>query len=358
MENLGLNAEFWRGKSVLITGHTGFKGGWLSLWLSKLGSNVHGFALSPQHTPNLFSVAKIQKYISSSKISDINDLSALQDQVNEVRPEIIFHMAAQPLVRESYLNPLETYKTNMVGTINLFEAVRDLDNKVTIVNVTTDKCYQNNEWVWPYRESDRLGGDDPYSCSKACVELITHSYRKSFFKGRDISVSTARAGNVIGGGDWSTNRLLPDLLRSLETIEPVKIRSPGAVRPWQHVLEPLAGYLRLAELMHRFPENYSDAWNFGPDQVDAKPVSWIVDYITQSLPSIEWQFDDGPHPKESKLLVLDNSKVKSELNWYPRLNIKSALKETIEWHVAWKKNQQMDKVCFQQIDRYAGNDNV
>lgn len=358
MENLGLNVEFWRGKSVLITGHTGFKGGWLSLWLSKLGSDVHGFALSPEQNPNLFTVANVQKYISSSTIHDINDLRAVRDHVKKVKPDIIFHMAAQPLVRESYLNPLQTYSTNIVGTINLFEAVRDLDRRVSIVNVTTDKCYQNNEWVWPYRESDRLGGDDPYSCSKACVELITASYRKSFFNGGNIAVSTVRAGNVIGGGDWSTNRLLPDLFRSLETSGPVKIRSPGAVRPWQHVLEPLAGYLKLAELMYNAPDMYSDAWNFGPDQIDAKPVSWIVDRVIQKLPAIQWHFDDGPHPKESTLLVLDNSKVKSELNWHPRWNIKSALRETIDWYMEWKNNNRMDQVCFQQIDRYAENDNV
>ena len=278
-----VNASFWRGKKVFVTGHTGFKGGWLCLWLQQLGANVTGYALQPPTTPSLFEIAVIGRGMESI-IGDIREATTLSDAVRTAQPELVIHMAAQPLVRYSYENPIETYSTNVMGTVHLLEAIRKTQSVKAVVCVTSDKCYENREWEWGYRENDPLGGYDPYSNSKACAELVTAAYRNSYFNPdkyfeHGVAVASARAGNVIGGGDWAQDRLVPDMLRAIECGKPVLIRNPDAIRPWQHVLEPLSGYLLLAEsLLTHGPAN-AEAWNFGPHDADAKPVRWIVDRL-------------------------------------------------------------------------------
>ncbi|MDR3220765.1 MAG: CDP-glucose 4,6-dehydratase, partial [Candidatus Accumulibacter sp.] len=291
-------ARFWQGKRVLLTGHTGFKGSWLALWLSRLGAQVTGFALPPPTEPSLFDLARIGECLSSV-IADIRDADAIHQAVREAQPEIIFHLAAQPLVRQSYLDPVETYATNVMGLVHLFEAVRQSGSARALVNVTSDKCYENREWLWGYREDETLGGHDPYSNSKACAELVTAAYRKSFFNRQDppIFVATARAGNVIGGGDWARDRLLPDILNAIAAGTPVRIRHPDAIRPWQHVLEPLRGYLMLAEQLYRDGAACARAWNFGPADEDARPVRWIVERIAAKWPDkIRWEIDPPADP--------------------------------------------------------------
>ena len=273
-----MNPKFWVDKRVLVTGHTGFKGSWLSLWLQTLGANLMGLALEPPTTPNMFELANIGEGMKSY-VADIRDFNAVEKVVSEARPEIVIHMAAQPLVRYSYQNPIETYATNVMGTVHLLEALQKQAGTKTVVNVTSDKCYENKEWVWGYREDEPMGGFDPYSNSKGCAELVTSAYRRSFFQDKGIGLASARAGNVIGGGDWAQDRLIPDILKSFQAHEPVFIRSPDATRPWQHVLEPLSGYLALAEALWNDPVQFAQAWNFGPKEEDAKPVSWMVDCL-------------------------------------------------------------------------------
>ncbi len=333
MENMVINLEFWRDRRVFLTGHTGFKGSWLSLWLQSLGANVTGYALPAPTQPSLFELANVASGMVSIE-GDIRDLAGLTSAMKDAQPEIVIHMAAQPLVRYSYEYPVETYEVNVMGTVNLLEAVRRVESVVAVVNVTTDKCYENNEWEWGYRETDRLGGYDPYSNSKGCSELVTSAYRQSYFSGdRNVRIATARAGNVIGGGDWAEDRLIPDIVSSLNQKKVVSIRNPNAIRPWQHVLEPLSGYLVLAESLVKYGDSFAEAWNFGPDDSDVRPVSWIVEsLVTGWHQSLGWRLDDGHHPHEACYLKLDISKAKNRLKWRPVLGISDALDWIVRWY--------------------------
>lgn len=348
--------NFWKGKKVFITGHTGFKGSWLSLFLQKLDAEVIGFSLAPPTTPNLFTRALVAESMVSI-IADIRDYDALHQALKKHQPELIFHLAAQPLVRYSYQEPIETFSTNIMGTVHLLEAARNLDSVRAIVNVTTDKCYKNKESFWPYRETDELGGHDPYSSSKACSELVTHAYHASYFANRDLGLATARAGNVIGGGDWAADRLIPDIIGACIRQEPCRIRSPHAKRPWQHVLEPLSAYLLLAEKLVESPERYSGAWNFGPEEADIKTVSWIADYIVKSWgPGARWinQSKDDLH--ETLSLKLDSRKANQLLGWKPRWSLERGLQETILWYQAASTLSNMRALCEKQIHEFAGMD--
>jgi CDP-glucose 4,6-dehydratase len=352
VEGLGLNPAFWRNRPVFLTGHTGFKGGWLSLWLSHLGAKVYGFALEPPTSPSFFNEVQLESYLAVSTIGDIRDLASVSGVMRQARPNVVFHLAAQPLVRESYASPVETFATNVLGTVNVLESARRTEGVQAIVNVTTDKCYENKEWLWPYRETDNLGGHDPYSSSKACAEIATAAYRKSFLAETDIHVATARAGNVIGGGDWANDRLIPDFFRALDRGETLRVRSPNAVRPWQHVLEPLAGYLLLAEKLVIEGSPFAEAWNFAPEDTDAKSVSWIVDRLCASASNGKWERDLGTQPHEAALLKLDNSKAKANLGWFPRWGLPTALEKTIEWHRHWKAGESMADLTTRQIQAY------
>lgn len=347
-----MNAQFWQGKKVFLTGHTGFKGSWLSLWLVKLGAEVHGYALEPDTSPNLFTVAQVEGALSSSTIADIRDSDALSLALQASGAEVVFHLAAQPLVRYSYAEPVETYATNVMGTVNLLEAIRQMKSVKAVVNVTTDKCYENREWIWPYREDEAMGGYDPYSSSKACSELVTAAYRRSFLASAGVAIATARAGNVIGGGDWSVDRLIPDFLRALDQRQTLFIRSPAAIRPWQHVLEPLAGYLQLAEHLYTDGKHYAQAWNFGPADEDVRDVEWIVNYLVDAFPGTSWQRELAVQPHEAHYLKLDSSKARSELDWIPRWNLKQALEKITSWHTAWHDGQDMHAYTLTQIMQY------
>ena len=347
-----MNPSFWIGRSVFVTGHTGFKGGWISLWLSNLGAKVHGYSLIPPTTPNFFSETQLESRMQSSTIADIRDLTKLVSALQTAKPSIVIHMAAQPLVRESYVRPVDTFSTNVIGTLNLLEAVRSIETVEAVVNITTDKCYENHEWMLPYRETDRLGGHDPYSSSKACAELVTATYRKSFLTEAGVQLASVRAGNVIGGGDWATNRLIPDFLRAVDSSKSLRIRSPSAVRPWQHVLEPLSGYLLLAERLVTEGAEFAEAWNFGPEEADCKPVSWILNRLCEKVPSANWVLDENPQPHEAGVLKLDSVKAKTSLNWSPRWSLDTALDKTVEWHQLWKEGQSMAEVSVRQIEAY------
>ncbi len=352
-----INNDFWIGKNVLLTGHTGFKGSWLSLWLNKLGAHVHGFALAPITEPNLFEQASIGELVNSH-IADVRDAQALARCVNEVQPDIVFHLAAQPQVRESFKEPAHTIETNVMGTVNVLNAVRGCDSVKTVVMITSDKCYWNNEWHWGYREDDTLGGHDPYSASKACAELIVQSYRLSFMgqQGSDehrCPLASARAGNVIGGGDWSADRLIPDVLNSISHSHDVVLRSPNATRPWQHVLEPLAGYLMLAERLFNDGHDCAEAWNFGPNDMDAKPVSWIADQLIKAMGSDSvCQYDSTTQSHEAQLLKLDCSKARQVLGWTPVWTLAECLDDIAQWHTAFLDGQDMRAVSLQTIERF------
>ena len=349
--------DIYRGKRVLITGHTGFKGSWLSLLLNELGADVYGFALEPPTSPSLYKEAKIDELVTSY-IGDVRDLYYLTKVIQEVQPEIVFHMAAQPLVRESYKIPVETYSTNVMGTVHLLEACRSTSSVKAILNVTTDKCYENKEWHWGYRENEPMGGYDPYSNSKGCSELITSAYRNSFFnpseyKNHGVSVATARAGNVIGGGDWAEDRLIPDFIRAISKGEKVRIRSPFAIRPWQHVLEPLSGYLRLAELLYTEGPKFAQAWNFGPYDHDARNVEWITNTICEFWgDEASFEIDKKPQPHEANYLKLDCSKANAELNWFPKWDIQTTLKSIVDWNKAYLNNEDIREVTKRQIHQY------
>lgn len=347
-----MTPEFWRGKSVFLTGHTGFKGGWLSLWLQELGACVTGFALAPSTQPSLFEMAQVGTHMTSI-LGDIRDTHALTAAMRGVEPGIVIHMAAQPLVRKSYADPSETYSTNVMGTVNLFEAVRQTPSVRAVVNVTTDKCYANQEWVWGYRENEPMGGLDPYSSSKACAELVTAAYRHSYFKSSSVAIASARAGNVIGGGDWAQDRLLPDILSAFAAQTPVTLRNPAATRPWQHVLEPLRGYLSLAEKLYTQGQFFADAWNFGPHVEDAKPVQWIVERMRQLWgPGATWQLDTSPQPHEAHYLKLDASKAAEQLGWQPVLRLNDALTLTVAWARAMQSGADMRAMTLAQIQAY------
>ena len=347
-----MSPHFWRDKKVFVTGHTGFKGGWLSLWLQEMGAEVHGYALAPPTDPSLFEIARVEAGMASSTIGDVRDAEALHNALSKASPDVIFHLAAQPLVRYSYKNPAETYAVNVMGTVNLFEAIRASTTVTAVVNVTTDKCYANREWVWPYREVDAMGGYDPYSSSKACSELITAAYRRSFFDNQSVAIASARAGNVIGGGDWSEDRLIPDFLRAIDKNQPVVIRSPDAIRPWQHVLEPLSGYLLLAERLYRDGCSFTGAWNFGPGDQDAKSVRWIIEHMTERMQGASWQLDNSDQVHEAHTLKLDSSKARSELGWYQVWHLEQGLDRVIEWHQSWRQGRDIRQHCLSQIADY------
>jgi CDP-glucose 4,6-dehydratase len=348
-----VNHDFWRGKRVLLTGHTGFKGSWLSLWLQSLGSEVYGLALEPSTTPNLFEVARVAKGMAEHTIGDIRDLAVVKRAMQAAQPDVVIHMAAQPLVRLSYADPVETYATNVMGTVHLLESARSAPRVKAVVIVTTDKCYENNEWPWGYRENEPLGGHDPYSSSKGCAELVTSAYRGSFLQSLGINTASARAGNVIGGGDWAAERLMPDILRAFELGQPVAIRNPHATRPWQHVIEPLGGYLTLAEHLYTYGHSFAESWNFGPKDDDARPVQWIVEHMVNSWgESAGWLQDDGAHPHEANYLKLDISKAKARLRWQPRWSLADALELITCWHQAYLADEDMKKLCLAQIKQY------
>ena len=353
MESLEVNPSFWNNKRVLITGHTGFKGAWLTIWLKKLGAEIIGFSNSIPTNPSLYELSGINSDIISIT-GDIRDLSTLQNTLSQHKPQIVIHMAAQSLVSNSYEDPVETYSTNIMGTVNLFEAVRKSDNASVIINVTSDKCYENKETFDGYVETDEIGGYDPYSNSKACSELVTSSFRNSFFKDKSVekNLASVRAGNIIGGGDWSKNRLIPDIMKSLQQGTLLKIRTPNGIRPWQHVLDPLNGYLILAEHLWNDGAKFSEAWNFGPDPDSIKPVSWIIDQISEYLGSpVNWEKSTQDF-HETHVLSLNCSKSKSKLNWNQKLNLIDSIKWTVDWFKEFYNKSDMKKVTEKQIDDF------
>lgn len=346
-----MNPEFWRGKNVFLTGHTGFKGGWLSLWLQSLGAKVTGFALEPSTSPCLFEVAQVGKGMTSI-IGDVRDGRILSRALQAAEAEIVVHMAAQPLVRHSYSHPVETYQTNVMGTVNILESVRASTSVKAVVVVTSDKCYENREWAWGYRESEPMGGHDPYSNSKGCAELVTAAYRASFFTDT-VAVATGRAGNVIGGGDWAADRLVPDIIRSVANGQAVRIRNPDAIRPWQHVLEPLNGYLTLAEQLVTNGSKYAEGWNFGPGDDDTQPVNWIVEKLCAAWgDGASWQIDGVKGPHEAHYLKLDCSKARTYLKWRPAMRLETGIEKIVQWHKAHRSGDNMHDFTMQQIAEY------
>lgn len=354
-----MHPEFWRGKRVLVTGHTGFKGSWLSLWLASLGAKLAGYALAPATEPSLFELARVGQTMDSC-IGNVQDLDALRRTVERFRPEIVFHLAAQSVVRRSYAEPVETYATNVMGTLHLLESVRRSHDVRAVVVVTSDKCYENREWEWGYRENEPLGGCDPYSSSKGCAELVTAAYRASFFGSGEsrsgAAIATARAGNVIGGGDWAEDRLIPDLMRGVAANRTVAIRNPSAVRPWQHVLEPLHGYLLLAEMLFDEGSRFAEAWNFGPRDQDCRPVRWVVEKLAEEWGGdVRWEMGDGAHPHEANFLRLDSSKAMRRLDWKPHWDLATAIRSTVSWHKAHRAGADMGSVVLDQIRDYTSS---
>lgn len=348
-----VNQDFWKGKKVFLTGHTGFKGSWLSLWLSSMGALVKGYALEPETSPALFEEAGISGLIDS-EIGDIRNFETLSKSLNSFNPDILIHMAAQPLVRLSYKEPVETYATNVMGTVHVMEAARTCSNLKAIVSVTTDKCYENKEWHWGYRENEAMGGHDPYSSSKGCAELVTSAYRSSFFhKEGDAAVASARSGNVIGGGDWSEDRLIPDILKAFEKSQPVIIRNPLSTRPWQHVLEPLSGYLMLAEALYKEGNKFGEAWNFGPNDQDCRPVNWILDKMVKYWGgNSSWELDKNNNPHEAGFLKLDCSKAKGRLNWEPKWDLDTTISLIVNWHQEWLAGKNIQQQCLKEIEAF------
>ena len=350
-----MEREFWHGKKVLLTGHTGFKGGWLALWLQKLGAGVVGYALDPPDEQCLFAAADVGREMTDLR-GDVRDLNAVRECLEQHQPEIVFHLAAQALVRESYALPVDTYATNVMGTVNVLEAIRHCRSVKAAIMVTTDKCYDNREWPWGYRENDPLGGHDPYSSSKGCAELVIAAYRRSYFASaaNKVGIASVRAGNVIGGGDWAKHRLVPDIVKGLVEAGTFHIRNPSAVRPWQHVLEPLRGYLLLAERLCDEPNKWSQAWNFGPNPNDARPVSEVADLLIEMWGSGRWTTDADPHAvHEANSLQLDCSKARQLLAWTPQLNLKNALELTVNWYrTSTSTPEYMRAATLKQIDDY------
>lgn len=360
LEAVGMNERFWKKKRVLLTGHTGFKGSWLSLWLQQLEAEVVGYALSPPTEPSLFEVAGVGAGMTSI-IGDVRDLSALKKLFKDQQPEIVIHMAAQSLVRYSYQEPIETYETNVMGTLNVLESIRCNNSVRAALMVTSDKCYENEGKIESFRENDPMGGHDPYSSSKGCAELLISSYRNSYFASRDsdppfAAIGSARAGNVIGGGDWATDRLIPDIIRAFQNDKPVQVRNPRAVRPWQHVLEPLSGYLKLVERLYTDGAEYAEAWNFGPPKEDIKPVEWIVEKMAKGWGNnASWAFEGGDHPYEANLLMLDSTKARARLSWQPQWGLEEALARVIEWHKRELAGSDLKRMCLKQIHDYTLN---
>lgn len=357
MEGVGVKPDFWHGRKVFLTGHTGFKGSWLSLWLKRLGAEVTGYALPPSTVPSLFVLAGVEKDMHSV-MADVRDAKKLEWELSSSGAEIVIHMAAQPLVRHSYADPVQTYATNVMGTVHLCEAVRRSPKVRAVLNVTSDKCYENKERADGYREGEPLGGNDPYSSSKACSELICAAYRYSYFSktssgSGQVALATVRAGNVIGGGDWAPDRLVPDVLAAFEAGHPARIRNPGASRPWQHVLEALGAYLSLCERLCEQGDEFAQAWNIGPRESDAWPVGQLVDRLAQMWGgSAKWECDKTPHPHEAKRLQLDTAKARNRLGWRPLLDVESSLVWTVEWEKARLAGADMREYTHQQIDLY------
>ena len=350
-------ASFWKDKRVFLTGHTGFKGAWLSLWLNSLGAEVTGYALEPPTTPSFFDICRIDEIVTSIR-ADVRDRELLKDAMSKADPEIIIHMAAQPIVRDSYKDPVATYDINVMGSVHLLDAIRHCRGVKAVINITTDKCYENREWIWGYRENEPMGGYDPYSNSKACSELVTSAFRSSFFNPEKysehgVALASARAGNVIGGGDWGVDRLIPDCIRAVLKGNSILIRNPQAVRPWQHVLEPLAGYLLLAQSLYEEGTQYAEGWNFGPDEKDAKPVDWLVSHFCSAWgDDASYKLDTGEHPHEAHYLRLDCSKANSKLGWHPRLNLERAMDLIVDWTRAYQDGQDMRAFSLSQIKEY------
>lgn len=346
-----VKASSWKGRRVLVTGHTGFKGGWLSLWLTRLGADVTGFSLPAPTDPSFFEQTRLAELVTHVE-GDIRDLAALEAAIAEAQPEVVFHLAAQPLVRLSYAEPVETYATNVMGTVHLLDACRRVDSVRAVVCITSDKCYENREWVWPYRESDPMGGHDPYSSSKGAAEIVISAYRRSFFE-RGAGLASVRAGNVIGGGDWAADRLIPDIIRAMLAGERPLIRSPNSIRPWQHVMEALSGYMLIAERLLEGREEFASGWNFGPADEDARPVAWIVEKMLELYGAEGWDQPSGAQPHEATLLKLDCSKARASLGWRPRLNLEAALAKVVEWHSAVANGADAREVTINQLDQYS-----
>jgi CDP-glucose 4,6-dehydratase len=354
---MNANTFSWQGKKVFLTGHTGFKGGWLALWLTSKGARIRGYALDPATEPNLFTVARIGRVIDDIR-GDIRDGVSLEAAMQSFAPEVVFHMAAQPLVRLSYDDPIGTYETNVIGTARVLDSVRRTGSVRAVVSVTTDKCYENKEWIWGYRESDPLGGYDPYSSSKACAEIVSAAYRQSYFSTSKITehkvaLATARAGNVIGGGDWAIDRLIPDLVRGFLAGEPVRIRRPHAIRPWQHVMEPLHGYIRLAEQLLTNDPKFATAYNFGPAEEDAQTVAWIAEKMASFWANgAKWVLDPDPGVHEAGYLKLDASRARADLGWTPHLHLETTLEWLVKWYRAWQAGADMQAFTLAQINAY------
>jgi len=349
-----MSSDFWRNKKVFITGHTGFKGTWLSLWLQSLGANVGGFALAMPTTPNMFSLLRLEKSMESH-IGDVREFVLIHKVMNNFKPDVVFHLAAQPLVRYSYQHPVDTYSTNVMGTVHVLEVAKTCDSVKVVVNITTDKCYENKEWCWGYREHEPLGGFDPYSNSKACSELVTSAYRNSFYQQKNIGLASARAGNVIGGGDWSQDRLIADVMKSMMTNKTAVIRNPNAIRPWQYVLEPLQGYLLLAEELFSKPRQFSGAWNFGPYTHESISVESVVKKIfcAWTQKNTDWIVQHNPEDlHEAHFLKLDISKAVTQLHWKPKLNIDAAIEWTVNWYQACMRKVDMHQFSLEQITKY------
>ncbi len=338
------------GARVFLTGHTGFKGGWLALMLAELGSEVHGYALEPPTSPSFFEVARVARRISSHTIADVRDFERLRAIMRDAKPSLVMHLAAQPLVRRSYREPLDTVATNVMGTANLLQVASEVPGIRAVVTVTSDKCYENRERTEPYREDEAMGGFDPYSASKACAEILTAAWRRSFLECRGVRVASARAGNVIGGGDWAADRLVPDFLRAINSGHELVLRSPASTRPWQHVLEPLIGYLRLAEcLLGDHGERFAEGWNFGPDPADVRSVQWLTERLCAGVPGSRWRVDPAVQPHEAALLSLDSAKATTRLGWRPRWAAAEAVSRTLDWNRAWRSGADMQAFSIAQF---------
>jgi len=356
LEKLVINSQFWKGKKVFLTGHTGFKGSWMSIWLQKLGANLIGFSESIPTEPSLFKLTNVQEGMLSL-FGDIRNYENLEKILQEHKPDIIIHMAAQSLVRKSYENPIETFTTNILGTVNIFEAVRKIGNPCVVLNITSDKCYKNTGKTSGYIESDPMGGYDPYSSSKGCSELITSSYRNSFFNSKEninkILIASARAGNVIGGGDWSDDRLIPDIIKGILKKEKIKIRNPNSIRPWQFILEPLHGYLLLIEKLYENSTRFDQSWNFGPNEKESKSVLFLIKKLTEEWnKEIQVEYESSDIHEEN-ILMLNSDKARSNLKWKPKMNLELSIKWIVEWYKKYQKGEDMRKVTEQQIEKYS-----
>lgn len=348
-----MNKDFWSGKRVLLTGHTGFKGGWMSVWLHAVGARLFGVSNDRVSNPDFFIACEVPSLFEQEWRADIRDLQAMRHVMIEAQPDILIHMAAQPIVLYGLANPAETFAVNVVGTANVLQAANETQSIRAIVNITTDKVYRNLEWVWPYREGDVLGGKDPYSSSKSCADLCAQSFYQTYFRDKMVGLANARAGNVIGGGDWAADRLVPDFFRALDAGQPLRIRNPASVRPWQHVLEPVCGYLTLAEQLYQAPSVFSSEWNFGPRDEDCKPAGWMADYLAAKAP-VDIVQEPATHTKEARLLKLDSAKAKADLGWSGRLSVEQSLDFCLEWHQAWHSGDAL--ACTRaQIEAYNGN---